>query len=213
MPGYAIELDLHGRTVLVVGLGPVGRRKTAGLRAAGARVIGVDPSPWSDEVPEGIEIRAEAYRAGHLQGMSLAFAAGPPEVNAQVVADAKAAGIWVSSASDPTAGDFTLPAVWRAGGLMLTVATSGASPALAAALRDRAALALGPGAAGLCAVLAELRPGVLERLSDPELRRRILADWADPRWLDLFATHGAQAVRDEVERLVVRETGNFGSGS
>lgn len=213
MPGYAIELDLHGRTVLVVGLGPVGRRKAAGLRAAGARVIGVDPSAWSDEVPEGVEIRAEAYRAEHLRGVRLVFAAGPPEVNAQVIADAKTAGVWVSSASDPSAGDFTVPAVWRAGGLMLTVATSGASPALAAALRDRAAMALGPAAAGLSAVLAELRPGVLERLSDPDARRRIFTDWADPRWLDLFAAQGAQAVRDEVERLVALETGNLGSGS
>ena len=91
-----------------------------------------------------------------------------------------------------------MPAVWREGGLTLTVATAGASPALAAALRDRAAAALGPAAAGLAATLAELRPVVLARLADPEARRRVLADWADPRWLDLFAAGGPDAVRAEV---------------
>ena len=41
---YPIELKLEGRTVVVVGLGPVGRRKAAALVAAGARVIGMDPA-------------------------------------------------------------------------------------------------------------------------------------------------------------------------
>ena len=43
MPTYPIELDLRGRTVVVVGLGSVGRRKAAGLVEAEARVVGVDP--------------------------------------------------------------------------------------------------------------------------------------------------------------------------
>ena len=93
-------------------------------------------------------------------GREPGFAAATAAVNRRVVADARRAGVWVCSASDPDAGDFTVPAVWRDGPLTLTVATAGASPALAAALRDRAAEALGPAAAGLAALLAELRPEV-----------------------------------------------------
>lgn len=203
MPGYPIELDLSGRTALVVGLGPVGRRKAAGLLAAGARVVGVDPAEGV-ETPDGIVRRVEPYRAEHLSGVVLAFAAGPPELNRRVTADARAAGVWVNSASDPGGGDFTVPAVWRDGGLILTVSTSGASPALAAALRDRAASALGP-AAGLTATLAELRPMVFARLSDPEARRRVLADWSDPRWLDLWLSGGPDAVRNALERRLDAE--------
>lgn len=200
MPGYPIELDLNGRAVLVVGLGPVGRRKAKGLVAAGARVIGVDPA--GAVAVDGVEVRAEPYHADHLRGVCLAVAAGPAEVNRRVVADARAAGVWVNSAGGPGSGDFTLPAVWRDGGLTLTVATAGASPALAAALRDRAAGALGPAAAGLAATLAELRPEVFARVADPDARRRLLADWGDPRWLDLYAEGGAEAVRRAVRRAV-----------
>jgi precorrin-2 dehydrogenase / sirohydrochlorin ferrochelatase len=193
MPGYPIELDLTGRKALVVGLGAVGRRKAAGLVEAGGRVVGVDPGPI--EIPVGVELRAEPYRAEHLAGASLAFAAATAEVNRQVVADARRLGIWVTSASEPGSGDFTLPATWRDGPLTLTVSTSGASPALASALRDRAARALGTSAGGLAAILAELRPEVLARVADPAARRRMLAEAADPRWLDLIDAEGAEATR------------------
>ena len=193
--GYPIELELTGRTALVVGLGAVGRRKAVGLLAAGARVVGVDPALAPADAPDGVELRPEPYRADHLLGASLAFAAAPPAVNRQVVADARRAEIWVNSASDPDDGDFIVPATWRDGPLMLTVSTSGASPALAAALRDRAAAALGPAAAGVAALLAGLRPEVLARLPDPAARRRIFTGWADPRWLDLWTRAGPEAVR------------------
>ncbi len=207
MSTYPIELKLTGRTVLVVGLGPVGRRKAEALGATGARVVGVDPAAGSLDrsLGRGIEVLSEPYRAELLHGVSLAVAAGPPEVNHQVVADARRAGVWVCSTSDPDAGDFTIPAVWKSGPLTLTVSTSGASPALAAALRDQAAAALGPAAAGLTALVAELRPIVLERLSNPLARRRVMREWAHPRWLSLWIDQGPDAVRQALWQRIEDE--------
>lgn len=199
---YPIELDLNGRTALVVGLGSVGRRKAAGLVAAGAAVIGIDPAVTSETCPESVSPRVEPYHERHLEGVSLVVAACTPEVNRRVVADARAAGLWVNSASEPGSSDFFLPAVWRSGGILLTVSTSGASPALARMLRDRAAEALGKAAAGLAATLADLRPIVLARVENPEIRRKILNNWGNPRWLDLFAKGGATAVRGELTRVL-----------
>jgi siroheme synthase-like protein len=207
MPSYPIELDLRGRAVLVVGLGPVGRRKAGALAAVGARVIAVDPAPAGAGSDAGmgtgaIEVRSERYRAAHLKGVTLAFAAATPAVNRRVVADARRRKIWVCSASDPGAGDFTVPAVWREGPLTLTVATGGASPALAVALRDRAVRALGPAAAGLAGLLAELRGTVRARLAAPAARRRLLARWADPCWLELWTSAGPEAVRQALVRTL-----------
>jgi siroheme synthase-like protein len=198
---FPIELNLYGRTVLVVGLGAVGRRKAAALAAAGARVIGVDPKVEGMSAGTGaIQMHRECYHARHLNGISLVFAAATPAVNRRVVADARQRGVWVCSASDPEAGDFTVPAVWRKGPLTLTVATSGASPALAVTLRDRAAEALGPAAVGLAMLLAELRSAVRARLRAPAARRRLFTSWANAHWLELWTSAGPEAVRQALVR-------------
>jgi siroheme synthase-like protein len=198
MASYPIELEIAGRTVVVVGLGAVGRRKAAGALRAGARVIGVDPAGFEGGALTGAEVVKEPYDRRHLFGASLAFAAATAAVNRRVVADARAAGIWVNAASGPDEGDFAVPAVWQDGLVVVAVSTSGASPALAAALRDRAATAIGPAAAELATLLAELRPLVLARNADPEARRRLLAAWGDAGWLERWEADGPEAVRTAI---------------
>ena len=198
---YAIELDLRGRGALVAGLGAVGRRKALGLLEAGAMVRGVDPLGW-DDAPSGVSVIKEPYRCGHLQGVFLVVAAATPEINRLVTADALATNLLVCSSSEPESGNFTKPAVWHDRGLIVTVSTSGASPALARALRDRAAEAMKPSAAPLTALFQELRPKLFDRLPDPRARRKVLADWGDPRWLSLMESGGEQAAREEFERVV-----------
>ncbi len=217
MPSYPIELNLKERPVLVVGLGSVGRRKAAALAEAGAWVVALDPA-WPEGevlVVEGasgrVEIRREAYQEEHLAGKVLVVAAGPPEVNRRVVADAKQLGVLVGSASDPEEGDFTVPASWVSGPLRLTVSTSGGSPALAAALRDRAAAALGPAAADLARLFAELRPEVKRRVADPSSRRSLLTGWGDPHWLDFLTRNGIEATREALRRSLEAFSGSVGS--
>ena len=198
MPRFAIDLDLVGRSVLVVGLGAVGRRRAEALAACGAVVLAVDPGAVLPV--EGVRLAREPYRREHLRGAALAVAAATSEVNRRVVADARADGVWVNSASEPGAGDFLVPASWRDGPIRLSVSTSGASPALSAALRDRAAGAIGPGAARLAAVLIELRAEVLATIDDPARRRAIFAAWADPRWLAM-----AERAEPDVLRAALRK--------
>jgi siroheme synthase-like protein len=204
MPPYPITLDLTARPVLVVGLGPVGRRRARALAGAGARVLAVDPDPGGapGPLPDPVEVRAEPYDPAHLEGRALAFAAATPEVNRRVVEDARRLGVWVESASEPDSGDFAVPAAWRDGRVLLAVSTGGASPSLAARLRDRAAEALGPGAAILAEALAEARPHVAAAFPEPARRRRVLADLARPEWLDLARSGGPEAVRAAVREAL-----------
>ncbi|MCB9538645.1 MAG: hypothetical protein H6704_20585 [Myxococcales bacterium] len=69
-------MRLTGRTVLVVGAGPVGRRRVAALRAAGATVRWVAPDvPAAPAVTEAV---AAPFDPAHLRGALLAFACAPP---------------------------------------------------------------------------------------------------------------------------------------
>lgn len=190
-----IDLEVESRRAVVVGLGSVGRRRASSLVTEGAVVLVIDPDPAAVAgAPRGVEVRCESFRPEHLDGATLVFAAATPEVNRQVVAEAKARGVWVNSASDPAEGDFAVPAVWRDGPIAVAVSTSGLAPGLAATLRDRAAQAVGPTAANLAKLWAELRPEARRRLTDPQTRRALLRDWSDPRWLALAESEGVEAV-------------------
>jgi siroheme synthase-like protein len=65
--------------------------------------------------------------------------------------------VWVNVADDASHCSFLLPAVARDGDVSVAVSTAGASPALAAWLRDRVVEALGPGMGDLAALLEEGR--------------------------------------------------------
>ncbi len=139
---YPVSLDLHGRSVLVVGAGRVALRKVSGLVAAGAKVTVVAPEtdPGVDALAEAevIAVERRAYRTGEADAYRLVVTAtGVPDVDAQVAADADDAGVWVNAADDPANCSFILPAIHRDGPVSIAVSSSGTSPALASWLRDR----------------------------------------------------------------------------
>ena len=170
-PGYPVTLAVGGLPCLVVGGGPVAARKAAGLAAGGAAVTMVAPA-FGEEAetlaagpaPAGhgaVTLVRRSYGAGEAAAYRLVLTAtGLGEVDAAVAADAEAGGVWVNSADDPEHCTFTLPAVHRDGPVTLAVSTGGASPALAAWLRGRAARALGPRLGDLARLLAQARAAV-----------------------------------------------------
>lgn len=204
---FPLFLNLTGRLVLVVGGGPVGRRKADAALAAGGRVLLVclEPRP-PDETNPALDWRATPYDADHLDGAVLAFAAGPPDVNARVVADARTRGVWVNSASDPGAGDFFLPAVVRRGEVVLAVGTGGAAPVLAREIRRRLEEQFDDDFGRWAALLAKIRPLTMENVRDAERRRLLFERWARWEWLERLRREGDDAVRAALLREL-REAG------
>jgi precorrin-2 dehydrogenase/sirohydrochlorin ferrochelatase len=161
-PEYPVNLRLAGTPVLVVGGGAVALGKVRGLLDARASVHVV--APVIDPAIAALDVTCEerAYRRGE---------AGPPyrlvltatddeATNRAVHADADAAGTWVNSADDPAHCTFTVPARVRRGDLLVTVSTSGRSPALARWLRGRLEADLGPEYEVLLDVLADVRDAI-----------------------------------------------------
>lgn len=138
---YPLLLNLHDRLVVIVGNGKVGRRKLAGVLRCDGRVRLVDPQLSSSPCLESaIEAVPRKFRPEDLLGAVLAFACtNSPEVNRQIAAEARQMGIFCCITDEPLTGDFALPAVLSRGQLTVAVGTGGASPGLAAIVRDQLA--------------------------------------------------------------------------
>jgi precorrin-2 dehydrogenase/sirohydrochlorin ferrochelatase len=159
MTDYFVQLKLAGRLCVVVGGGSVGLRKIRGLLAAGARVRLVCTQLAAPEaLASEVELVARPFRPQDLEGAFLAMAAtGHAATDEAVTAEARRRGILVSVPGNPSAGDFTLPAVVRQGDISLTVATGGRCPALAPLLAARLAEGLKPAWPEVLEITAAIR--------------------------------------------------------
>lgn len=196
---YPVNLVLHGRACLVVGGGPVAARKIEGLRACGGRVTVVAPEVC-DEIRRWTDVTVEqrAYRDGDLAGYWLAVAATDEgSVNAAVYREGERSHVWVNGADDPEHCSFTLPSVLRRGPLVVSVSTSGRSPALSGWLRRRLEAEIGPE----YEVLLELLSTEREVLR-AEGRSTEGLDWAkalDSGLLDLIRSGNVSSARKHLQ--------------
>jgi siroheme synthase-like protein len=183
----SILLDLADRPCLVVGAGPVGRRRVDALRRAGAAVRWVAPEA---EAIQGVQaIRGDFLPVQLEDALLVCACTDNPQTNAAIAAQARQAGCpLVYLADDPGHSDLTFQAVRRDGPICLSVSTGGTSPTLARNLLDRIEL---PDRAGAFAdLLGRLRRAVHDATDDPQTRRMILARLAEPDAYEAFCRQG-----------------------
>ena len=139
---YPLNVDLSGRSLILVGGGRVAERKVRGILSAGTETSICVIAPkitmvLQEHAAAGRLCWKQAYYAdGMLEGAFLVYAATDlREVNAAVAAEAKRRGIPVNVIDDPAASTFQVPASIRRGELILSVSTAGGSPALSRAIR------------------------------------------------------------------------------
>jgi precorrin-2 dehydrogenase/sirohydrochlorin ferrochelatase len=189
-------LELANRICVVIGGGSVGRRKANTLCDAGVRVRLVCLEVQSQDITfPNVEWITAPYHSDHLNDAALVFAAATPEVNREVVADAKARGLWVNSASEPETGDFFVPAVVRQGEFVLAIGTAGAAPALAREVRRKLEAEFDEAFGQWVALLADFRPAIHLQCSDPERRRKIMEWLCEWHWLERLRHDGIEETR------------------
>ncbi len=177
MPRYYMAcLDLTGRSVLVVGGGPVALEKVEGLLAAGADVTVVAPEVVPELAHLNLTLDRRTYHTADLAGRFLVVAATSTRaVNQRVFADAESRSILCNVVDVPDLCSFILPAVHRHEPIAIAVSTGGASPALAQHLRDQIAAVVRPEHAELAHRLRALRPWAKAHFATYEERKAYFA--------------------------------------
>lgn len=181
MKQYPVNLDVERRKCVVVGGGNVAEKKVLGLLECGADVSVISPhlvanlKELSDK--RVIKYLKRAYKPGDLKGAYLVVAStNSHKVNRRVGEEARRLGILVNVVSAPSLSDFAVPAVLRRGEFMLTVSTSGKSPALSRRLRMELEDAFGDEYEAFTEILGRIR----KRFRDisPENRKRMYTEVA-----------------------------------
>jgi precorrin-2 dehydrogenase/sirohydrochlorin ferrochelatase len=200
---YPMMLDLAGRRAVVVGGGKVALRKARSLADAGAAVRVVAPDLLPEFAADGrFECAAEKYAARHLAGALIVVASTDDEaVNAQVAADARAAGVLVNVVDRPALCDYIVPALVERGRLLLAISTGGAAPSLARKLRERLEKEIGPEYAVYCDVMDEVRGEVQSRGLSEEVRRRVFERLSEGD-IVAAARGGAGALRQAMDAAI-----------
>jgi precorrin-2 dehydrogenase / sirohydrochlorin ferrochelatase len=199
-----IQLDLTDREVVVIGGGKVAAHKVGILCQARARVRVVSPEFEPELLGRtDIERQARCYSADLLGDAHLVFVCTDDrELNARVLVDARQRRILCNVVDDPELCDFFMPAILRRGRFCIAVGTGGASPLLAARVRDRLASQFGPELGILVDELARARVIVRDRVADPQTRRQVLDALSTDESLERLARDGRQAWRDRLDAML-----------
>lgn len=175
---YPVNLNIKNRHCLVVGGGRVGLRKVKTLIECGAFVTVISPE-IGDELRSlstntGITIKQRPYLSTDLANMFLVIGATDNEdLNRKISEDAENANILCNIADRPEICNFILPAVIRRGDLMMTVSTSGKSPAFAKKLKNDLENEFGEEYAELLRLMGAVRKKLLSVKHAPEAHKHL----------------------------------------
>lgn len=173
---YPVHLDIQNRNCLVVGGGAVGTRKVVTLLNCGANVTVVSPD-ISEKLRElagspGLTLKQRPYQPADLAGMFLVIGATDDEtLNRRISRDAEQRGTLCNIADRPEICNFILPSIVQRDDLVVTISTSGRSPALAKKLRKSLETQFGEEYGVLLRLMGGIRKKLLDQSHEPEAHK------------------------------------------
>ena len=188
---YPIHLDIQNKNCLVVGGGGVGTRKVQTLLKCGANVTVVSPE-ISDRLrtlaeTESLTLKPRPYRTEDIEGMFLVIGASDDEtLNRQISSDAERRNTLCNIADRPEKCNFILPSIVRRDDLVITISTSGKSPALAKKLRKKLERRFGPEYGDFLDLMGAIRSKLLSQAHEPEAHKPLFEQLIDSNLIALI---------------------------
>lgn len=138
MNRFPLCINLEDKRFLIVGYGRIAKRKLKAISEFTSNIKIITKNPTEEELGKGIEIVNKCFDEKDLEGVDFVITAtGNREQDEAVVASCKAKGIPVNAADDREECDFFLPGIIKRGDLVVSVSTSGKSPAYSRHLREQ----------------------------------------------------------------------------
>ncbi len=196
---YPVNLDIKNRRCLVVGGGRVGLRKVETLLSCGAFVTVVSPQV-EDKLQHlskktGITIKQRPYRSTDLDRMFLVIGATDDEdLNQQISEDAQRVNMLCNIADRPGACNFILPAIVQRGDLVVTVSTSGKSPAFAKKLKKDLENEFGEEYTAFLCLMGAVRKKLLSTKHAPEAHKPLFEQLIGGNLVEYIRNGDIQAI-------------------
>ncbi len=207
---YPVNLDIRGKNCLVVGAGKVGARKALALIRCGAFLTVVSPGACEKirlfARENKLTWKKKKYESSDIKGMFLVIGASDNEkVNKKVADDARRLGILCNIADRPEDCGFTLPAFIERGALVITVSTSGNSPALARKIRKDLEKKFGDEYEKALIIMGKIRKKLLKTDNNPERHKKLFRQILDKGMIDMIKHEKTE----NLDRLIIEI---FGKG-
>ena len=138
MNRFPLCINLEDKNFLVVGSGMIARRKLLAIGDFTRNITVISKKGAEGLAREGIKVVNKCFDDKDLEGFDFVIAAtGSREQDEAIVAACKSRGIPVNAADDREECDFFLPGIIKRGDLVVSVSTSGKSPAYSKHLREQ----------------------------------------------------------------------------
>lgn len=196
---YPVNLDIQNRKCLVVGGGSVGTRKVMTLLECGAIVTVVDPDVAEEllELAEKnmIELKKRHYESSDIEGMFLVIGATDnEELNWQINKDAERQNKLCNIADRPEACNFILPSIVNRGNLVITISTSGKSPAFAKKMRQDLEKQFGEEYDEFLQLMGAIRKKALSEKHEPEAHKHLFEKLINRGLIDMIRNHDEERI-------------------
>lgn len=200
---YPAFINLCGKNCVVIGGGKVAERKIACLLGTGANVTVI--SPVLTDTLERHKQRGRIkhlkrnYRKGDLKNAFLVIAATSNEkINSRVSEDAP---FLVNVVDRPELANFIVPSVVSRGPMTIAISTSGASPAMAKAVRKELELLYNKDFERFLVFLKQLRRKVIRDIPDNKKRENFLKEVASKEIIRILRSKGFKKAREEILKI------------
>lgn len=207
MSYYPILLELRGKTILVVGGGTVAQRKIEKLLEYDASISIISrglKGKLKELVDSGkVAHIGEEFKEKHLDGAFLVIAATDDKgLNHWISESAEKRGLLINAVDQPADCSFIVPSIVRRGDLLISISTSGKSPALAKKIRRELDAQFGSEYETFLILMGHLRKEVLSLGLSQDENSMIFNEIVDSGIIEALARDDWKAVEFILGRIL-----------